>query len=78
MPQKEEPQLERIRHSLSHLMSMAIMEIYPEAGLGVGPAIENGFYQDYGLPEPISPELLPKLEKRIKELIKQTLQKRPV
>ncbi|OIO51258.1 MAG: threonine--tRNA ligase [Candidatus Portnoybacteria bacterium CG_4_8_14_3_um_filter_44_15] len=73
MPQKEEPQLERIRHSLSHLMSMAIMEIYPEAGLGVGPAIENGFYQDYGLPEPISPELLPKLEKRIKELIKQNI-----
>ena len=73
MPQKEEPQLERIRHSLSHLMSMAIMEIYPEAGLGVGPAIENGFYQDYGLPKPISPELLPKLEKRIKELIKQNI-----
>jgi len=73
MPQKEEPQLEKIRHSLSHLMSMAIMEIYPEAGLGVGPAIENGFYQDYGLPEPISPELLPKLEKRIKELIKQNI-----
>jgi len=73
MPQKEEPQLEKIRHSLSHLMSMAIMEIYPEAGLGVGPAIENGFYQDYGLPKPISPELLPKLEKRIKELIKQNV-----
>jgi len=73
MPQKEEPQLERIRHSLSHLMSMAIMEIYPEAGLGVGPAIENGCDQDYGLPEPISPELLPKLEKRIKELIKQNI-----
>jgi threonyl-tRNA synthetase len=73
MPQKEEPQLEKIRHSLSHLMSMAVMEIYPEAGLGVGPAIENGFYQDYGLPKPISPELLPKLEKRIKELIKQNI-----
>jgi len=46
--------LEPIRHSLSHLMSMAIMEKYPKAGLAVGPAIDNGFYQDYDLPEALS------------------------
>lgn len=65
--------LEIMRHSLSHLMSMAVQEIYPQAGLGVGPAIENGFYQDYGLPETITPEILPRLEKRIKELIKENI-----
>lgn len=65
--------IEKIRHSLSHLMTMAILEKYPKAGLGVGPVIENGFYQDYDLPEAISPELLPELEKRIKELIKENI-----
>ncbi|MCX6784821.1 MAG: threonine--tRNA ligase [Candidatus Komeilibacteria bacterium] len=63
-----------IRHSISHLMSMAIMKLYPKAGLGVGPFIENGFYQDYDLPESISEEIFPKLEKRIKEMIKQDIE----
>ena len=52
---------------------MAILEIYPKAGLGVGPFIENGFYQDYDLPEPISDEIFDELEKRIKEMIKQNI-----
>ena len=65
--------LEAIRHSISHLMSMAVQELYPQVGLGVGPAIESGFYQDYDLPEAITPEILPKLEKRIKELIKENI-----
>jgi len=65
--------LDLVRHSLSHLMSMAVQELYPQVGLGVGPAIENGFYQDYDIPESITPELLPKLEKRIKELIKENI-----
>lgn len=52
---------------------MAVQELYPQVGLGVGPAIENGFYQDYDIPESITPELLPKLEKRIKELIKENI-----
>lgn len=65
--------IEKIRHSLSHLMSMAVQELYPQVGLGVGPVIENGFYQDYDLPEVINPEILPKLEKRIRELIKKDI-----
>ncbi|OGK68500.1 hypothetical protein A2334_01370 [Candidatus Roizmanbacteria bacterium RIFOXYB2_FULL_38_10] len=48
---------------------MAVSELYPTVGLGVGPVIDNGFYQDYDLPEVINPELLPKLEKRMRELI---------
>ncbi len=61
--------IEKIRHSLSHLMSMAVQELYPKVGLGVGPTIDNGFYQDYDLPEKISPEIMPKLEKRMREMI---------
>lgn len=71
---KENNNIENIRHSLSHLMSMAVQELYPKVGLGVGPSIENGFYQDYDLPEAITPEILPKLEKRIKELIKENVE----
>jgi threonyl-tRNA synthetase len=48
---------------------MAITELYPTVGLGVGPVIENGFYQDYDLPETINQDIFPKLEKRMRELI---------
>ena len=75
--------IEKVRHSLSHLMSMAVQELYPQVGLGVGPVIENGFYQDYDLPDlpseasaklgVINPEILPKLEKRMRELIKENI-----
>ena len=65
--------IENIRHSLSHLMSMAIMEKYPKTGLGVGPAIENGFYQDYDLPGIISEKDFGWMEKRIRELIAQKI-----
>ena len=68
---KKSTKIDTIRHSLSHLMSMAVQELYPKVGLGVGPFIENGFYQDYDLPEVITPEILPSLEKRMKELIKE-------
>ncbi|MFA4830629.1 MAG: threonine--tRNA ligase [Patescibacteria group bacterium] len=70
---QDKQRLEKIRHSLSHLMSMAVLEIYPKAGLGVGPVIDNGFYQDYDLPESISEEIFSKLEKRMKEMIKQKI-----
>jgi threonyl-tRNA synthetase len=69
----EKQKIDLVRHSLSHLMSMAVSELYPSVGLGVGPVIENGFYQDYDLPEVITPEILPKLEKRMRELIKKNI-----
>ena len=71
MSKKEELQLEKIRHSISHLMTMAVLELYPKTGLGVGTPIEDGFYQDYDLPKKISDDILPKLEKRVKELVKE-------
>ena len=74
---KNEKWLENMRHSISHLMSMAVQELYPKVGLGMGPPIQDGFYQDYGLPknakENITDKMLPKLEKRIKEMIKQDI-----
>ena len=64
--------IENIRHSLAHLLAMAVLEKFPEAKLGIGPIIENGFYYDFG-DISISPKDLPKLEKKIKDLIKKDI-----
>lgn len=72
-------QLNKIRHSLSHIMAAAVQEIFPNVKFGIGPAIENGFYYDFDLPAVasgeggLSPEDLPKIEKRIRELLKQNI-----
>ncbi len=62
---------ETIRHSLSHIMAYAVKELYPGVKFGIGPAIENGFYYDFGLEKPFTPEDLPRIEKKMRELIKQ-------
>ena len=54
-------------------MALAIQEMYPKVKFGMGPAIENGFYYDFDFSSPISPEDLPKIEKKMKELIKQNI-----
>jgi threonyl-tRNA synthetase len=61
--------IEKIRHSLSHIMAEAVMEFWPKAKLGMGPAIENGFYYDFQLPIALSVEDLKKIEDRMRELI---------
>lgn len=63
-------QIEVIRHSLSHILAYAVQELYPEVKFGIGPAIENGFYYDFEFKNPISNENLPKIEQKMKELIK--------
>ena len=63
--------LETIRHSLSHIMAWAVKELYPDAKFGIGPAIENGFYYDFKFKKPLSPEDLPKIENKMKELLKE-------
>ena len=60
----------KIRHSLAHILAQAVLEIRPDAKLGFGPPIDNGFYYDFDLKEPLSPDDLPKLEKRMKHIIK--------
>lgn len=62
-------QVEKIRHSLAHLLAAAVLEFYPKAKLAIGPAIENGFYYDMELPKNVDPEDLSKIEARMKELI---------
>jgi len=57
-----------LNHSASHLMAEAIMNLYPGAKLGFGPAIEEGFYYDVDFPEPISEEDLPLIEKEMRKL----------
>jgi len=68
-------QLEKIRHSLSHLMAMAVLKKYPKAILAIGPTIENGFYYDFDLPKgkTLSENDFPELENEIKKLISQDL-----
>ena len=67
-----ENKIEKIRHSLAHLLAMAVLEKFPEAKLGIGPTIENGFYYDFG-DVSFSPEDLPKFEKKIRDLIKKDI-----
>ncbi|HEY4527941.1 MAG TPA: threonine--tRNA ligase, partial [Candidatus Paceibacterota bacterium] len=62
---------ENIRHSLAHLLAAAVRALYPGAMNAIGPAIENGFYQDFELPKPISQDDLPKIEAKMRELLPQ-------
>ena len=65
--------IDTIRHSLSHIMASAVQELYPGVKFGIGPAIENGFYYDFDLPEPLTSEVLSKIEEKMKKLIKQNI-----
>jgi threonyl-tRNA synthetase len=71
--QKKQPadneQLETMRHSAAHVMAEAVQSIFPDAKFGIGPAIENGFYYDFELPRPLTPEDLPLIEARMKEIV---------
>lgn len=63
--------MKAMRHSCSHLLAMAVLKLYPQTKLGIGPVIENGFYYDFDLPVKISENDLSKIEKEMKKLQKQ-------
>jgi threonyl-tRNA synthetase len=65
----EDSELYRIRHSAAHVMAEAVLEMFPEAKYTIGPPIENGFYYDFDLPRPLTPEDLEKIEKRMRQII---------
>jgi threonyl-tRNA synthetase len=65
------PDIEKMRHSCSHVLAQAVLQMFPEAKLGFGPAIENGFYYDFELPRTLIPEDLPLIEKKMKHIVKQ-------
>ncbi|HSB90148.1 MAG TPA: threonine--tRNA ligase [Anaerolineales bacterium] len=67
----EDSELYRIRHSAAHVMAQAVMEMFPgQARIAIGPPIENGFYYDFDLPRPLTPEDLEKIESRMKEILR--------
>lgn len=65
---KDPEALDIVRHSTAHLMAQAVKELYPEAQVTIGPAIENGFYYDFSYTRPFTPEDLKAIEKRMDEL----------
>ncbi|WP_253880472.1 threonine--tRNA ligase [Actinomadura rupiterrae] len=60
-----------MRHSAAHVMAQAVQELHPEAKLGIGPPVENGFYYDFDVAEPFTPDDLKRIEKRMREIVKQ-------
>ncbi len=60
-----------LRHSTAHVMAQAVQEIFPEAKLGIGPPVENGFYYDFDVASPFTPEDLKRVERRMREIVKQ-------
>jgi threonyl-tRNA synthetase len=69
-----------MRHSAAHVMAQAVQELFPEARLGIGPPVENGFYYDFDVAEPFTPDDLKRIEKRMREIVKQgqRFSRRPV
>lgn len=63
--------VETRRHSCAHVMAQAVLEMFPEAKLAIGPDIENGFYYDFELPRTLIPEDLPLIEKKMNHIAKQ-------
>ncbi|MGI6741447.1 MAG: threonine--tRNA ligase [Brevefilum sp.] len=66
----EESKLYRLRHSAAHVMAQAVLEKFPEGKVAIGPPIEDGFYYDFDLPRPLTPEDLNEIEARMREIIK--------
>lgn len=64
-----EHDLTTLRHSAAHILAEAVKQLYPEVKLGIGPAIEDGFYYDFDRPEGFTPEDLEKIEKRMREIV---------
>jgi threonyl-tRNA synthetase len=61
--------LQRMRHSAAHIMAEAVQELFPDAKFAIGPAIEDGFYYDFDLPRPLTPEDLPEIEQRMAKIV---------
>ncbi|KOT35078.1 threonine--tRNA ligase [Streptomyces rimosus subsp. rimosus] len=72
--------LDILRHSTAHVMAQAVQELFPEAKLGIGPPIKDGFYYDFDVETPFTPEDLKRIEKKMQEIQKrgQKFARRPV
>ena len=70
MQKTNESEMMNMRHTLAHLLAAAVLEIYPDTKNTIGPAIDNGFYYDFEFVSPINEKDLPKIEEKMKSLLK--------
>lgn len=70
---KDISMIEKMRHSASHVLAQAVLKIYPDTKLGIGPAIDNGFYYDFDFVEPIEEKDLKEIEKEMLKIINRKL-----
>lgn len=66
----KEENLDQLRHTAAHLLAAAVVELWPETKRAIGPAIEEGFYYDFDFKEPIGEADLPKIEKKMREIVR--------
>jgi len=66
---KDREGLDAMRHDTTHIMAMAVQELFPGTKIAIGPAIKNGFYYDFSRKEPFTPQDLEKIEKKMKEIV---------
>jgi threonyl-tRNA synthetase len=60
-----------LRHSTAHVLAQAVQQLHPDAKLGIGPPVENGFYYDFDVAEPFSPDDLKAIEQRMRQIVRQ-------
>jgi threonyl-tRNA synthetase len=60
-----------LRHSTAHVMAQAVQELFPQAKLGIGPPVENGFYYDFDVDQPFTPDDLKAIEARMRQIVRQ-------
>jgi threonyl-tRNA synthetase len=65
----KDEKLETMRHSAAHVLAEAVLSIFPDAKFGIGPATQGGFYYDFDLPRPLTPDDLPIIEVRMREMV---------
>jgi len=66
-----EDRLEILRHSASHVMAEAVLQMFPDAKFAIGPAIDDGFYYDFDLPRALTPDDLPVIEEKMRAIVKE-------
>src|ERR1700677_4590541 len=70
---KDPDSLQVLRHSAAHLLAAAVLELFPDVKLGIGPPIDTGFFYDFVRAEPFTPEDLARIEKKMRELAAQDI-----
>ncbi len=69
MNKRDSEQLDTLRHSAAHVMAAAVKRLFPSVRLGIGPAIEDGFYYDFDIPEAVTPERFEEIEREMEKII---------